>query len=111
MADQTDGYTTVNGIDVLFEAILGDLGCVVIINMAQLGSNRKQLIRFLTKEQPIGACMIIMLRYPDVGDKTLLNNFIAEDITAFEINDASEKTDCSFNSIIVDSFAARIDTV
>jgi hypothetical protein len=111
MSDHTDGYTTVNGIDVLFEAILGDVGCVVIINMAQLGSNQKQLIRFLTKEQPIGACMIIMLRYPDLGDKTLLNNFIAEDIDAFQITDANEKTDCSFNSIIVDSYAARIDTV
>jgi hypothetical protein len=111
LSEQTDGYTTVNAIDVLFEAILGNIGCVVVVDMSQLGSNKKQLIRFLTKEQPVGACMILMLKHPDMGDQTLLNNFLKEEISAFQAVDADKQSTCSFNSIIVDSFVARIDTI
>ena len=104
------GLKPVNGIDVLFEAILGKTCLFIEIEYAQVEKHFRETVRFINREQPAGVTLILVIRHPDIVQNENLNDLINDSVTHQEISQSTQSTNANLNSIIVDSFVTRIDT-
>ena len=110
LTTQVPALKYVNGIDVFFEAILGQTGCVLILDPTQLGDNLKEVVRFINMQQPVGMSLILILDYSISETDENLNTLISTSSTSFIVSQSSNESTVNLNGIIVDSYTARIDT-
>lgn len=108
--NHTAAVKQVNALDVFFEAVLKQIGSVLIIDLNQVKTNYTEIVRFATREQPAGSCIILIVRYPNQEDSVSINNLFDTSYESFDVEDSSAESTTNLNSIIVDSYTARIDT-
>ena len=86
------------------------IGSVLILDLEQVQTSYREIVRFINREQPAGSCLILILIYPSKEDSFSLNEYLNTSYQAFSVEDEHLNTDTSLNSIIVDSYTAQIDT-